>query len=43
MSILQFGIRTDAELCQPGKQLINAVYVEGLEQSADQFNAELAQ
>ena len=31
-----------AELCQPGKQLITSDYVDGLEKSADQFNAGLA-
>ncbi len=30
-----------AELCQPGKNLLDADYVSGLEASADSFNAEL--
>lgn len=30
-----------AELCQPGKQLIDAGYVEALESAADRFNAPL--
>ncbi|MDH3219993.1 MAG: cob(I)yrinic acid a,c-diamide adenosyltransferase [Gammaproteobacteria bacterium] len=32
-----------AELCQPGKQLITQDYVEGLEKSADAFNADLGE
>ena len=32
-----------AELCQPGKSLITEAYVEGLENSADQFNAGLGE
>ena len=32
-----------AELCQPGKHLITDAYVEGLEKSADQFNAGLGE
>lgn len=32
-----------AELCQPGKKLITEEYVEGLEKSADQYNAGLSE
>ena len=32
-----------AELCQPGKNLITDEYVEGLETSADEFNANLSE
>ncbi|MDH3763123.1 MAG: cob(I)yrinic acid a,c-diamide adenosyltransferase [Gammaproteobacteria bacterium] len=44
---LLFAVQHDlfdigAELCQPGKQLITSDYVDGLEKSADQFNAGLA-
>ncbi len=45
---LLFAVQHDlfdvgAELCQPGKQLITADYVEGLENNADQFNAGLSE
>lgn len=48
MQQLLFAIQHDlfdigAELCQPGKQLITDEYVDGLEKSADQFNAGLEQ
>ncbi len=45
---LLFAVQHDlfdigAELCQPGKSLITDDYVEGLEKSADRFNAELSE
>ncbi len=45
---LLFAVQHDlfdvgAELCQPGKNLITADYVEGLESSAERFNAELSE
>jgi len=45
---LLFAVQHDlfdvgAELCQPGKLLITADYVAGLEASADSFNAELSE
>lgn len=45
---LLFAVQHDlfdvgAELCQPGKQLIISDYVEGLENSADKFNAGLGE
>ena len=46
MRQLLFALQHDlfdigAELCQPGKQLITDEYVDGLEKSADRFNAGL--
>ena len=43
---LLFAVQHDlfdvgAELCQPGKELLGEVYVQGLENSIDEFNASL--
>lgn len=48
MQQLLFALQHDlfdigAELCQPGKQLITDDYVDGLEKSADKFNADLGE